>query len=458
VRILKDAITVRWQAKHENEVRSQPGPVLITKTLEDPRTLRDFVKGSLMENDMDLREKVMRDTWLPTFSHAISRVCQRAFLLLIFALFAAHSLSQHCHAQNTGETNNNEKVFIGTGRVVDENIADARDEAISEAFVKVIEDYLIRRIGPQGMANNFQRLDEEILSRSKEAVQDYQIISEFRTERYVRVLMKARVNEVVLEQKLKTMGLLEIDTVQTAVLFVVSQKKEGFATTYWWGDPTRPAPITETELSLSRVFEERGFRVINRSFLPPEESYHEGMLSLSLSDENVAEWGRLFSAHLVIAGEASLYGQSRATVFLRAIKLPEGDVVAQGYREGVSAGTDAGQESAIGLAVTNWANDMIPHIMAGIEPGQRIVSEMIIRVNGLNSYGEFLVFKDFLQSNFPKITSVLERRLTRNSVTLGVKIEGESKDLAEKVLNHPNRPFPFEIYELSDQGFTVYVR
>lgn len=402
-----------------------------------------------MKKDKDLREKG-KGFGL--------RVCEWTFLLLIVVLFAAHFLGHQCHAQKTEGTTNDEKVFIGTGRVVDENIADARNEAISEGFVKAIEDYLIRRIGPQDMANNFQRLDEEILSRSKEAVQDYQIISEFRTERYVRVLMKARVNEVVLEQKLQTMGLLEIDTVQTAVLFLVSQKKEGFATTYWWGDPTRPAPITETELALSRVFEERGFRVINRAFLPPEESCDEGMLRLGLSEEDIAEWGKLFSAHIVIAGEANLYGQSRATVFLRAIKLPEGVVVAQGYREGVSEGTAEGEESAIGLAVASWANDMIPHIIAGLEPGHRIVGEMIITVNGLDSYGNFLVFKDFLKSNFPQITSVLERRLTKNSVTLGLKMEGRSKDLAEKVLNHPNAPFPFEIYELSDQGFTVYVR
>jgi hypothetical protein len=437
---------------------SAPGPVFIRKTQEGLRITRDFVEGLPMKKDEDLREKGKRDRRFLTFFRASSRVCEWTFLLLIVALFAAHFLSQNCHAQKTEETTENEDVFIGTGRVIDENIADARNEAISEAFVKAIEEYLIRRIGPQGMANNFQLLDEEILSRSKEAVQDYEIISEFRTERYVRVLMKARVNEVVLEQKLKTMGLLEIDAVQTDILFVVSQKKEGFATTYWWGDPTRPAPITETELALSRVFEERGFRVINRSFLPPEGSYHESMLRLGLSDEDVAEWGKLFSAQIVVAGEANLYGQSRATVFLRAVKLPEGVVVAQGYREGVSGGAAEGEANAIGLAVTSWANDMIPHIMAGVEPGHRIASEMIIKVNGLDSYGNFLVFKDFLKSNFPQITSVLERRLTKNSVTLGVKIEGGSKDLAEKVLNHPDAPFSLEIYELSDQGFTVYVR
>jgi len=446
------------EGKPSMKTRSTPGLVFMKRTQEELRILRDFDEGSPMKKDEDLREKGKRDKRLPTFFRASLRVCTWTFLLLIVVLFAAHFFSQHCHAQKTEETTENEDVFIGTGRVVDENIADARDEAISEAFVKAIEEYLIRRIGPQGMANNFQLLDEEILSRSKEAVQDYQIISEFRTERYVRVLMKARVNEAVLEQKLKTMGLLEIDAVQNDILFVVSQKKEGFATTYWWGDPTRAAPITETELALSRVFEERGFRVINRSFLPAEESYDKSMLRLGLSDEDVAEWGKLFSAQIVVAGEANLYGKSRATVFLRAVKLPEGVVVAQGYREGLSGGTAEGEANAIGLAVTSWANDMIPHIMAGLEPGHRIVSEMIIKVNGLDSYGNFLLFKDFLKSNFPQITSVLERRLAKNSVTLGVRIEGGSKDLAEKVLNHPDAPFPFEIYELSDQGFTVYVR
>jgi hypothetical protein len=49
LRSLKDAGTMRSEAEHGNEVRSQPGPVLITKTLEDPRTLRDFIEGSPMK-------------------------------------------------------------------------------------------------------------------------------------------------------------------------------------------------------------------------------------------------------------------------------------------------------------------------------------------------------------------------------------------------------------------------
>jgi len=96
--------------------------------------------------------------------------------------------------------------------------------------------------------------------------------------------------------------------------------------------------------------------------------------------------------------------------------------------------------------------------MGGLEPTQKIINRVIVIVNGLNSYGDFLLFKDFLKKNFPKITSVLERRLAKDSVTFGVEIEGGSTGLAEKLLDHPRTPFAIEIYDLSDQGFTVVVR
>jgi hypothetical protein len=394
---------------------------------------------------------------LPAFSRSwmgLMGICAA----VVFLCLPGNPFIEATSAQQKATASSGEGILTGTGTIVDENIALARNEAISEAFVKAIEEYLIQRIGSQGMANNFQRLDEEILSKPKEAVQDYQIISEFRTERYVRVLVKVRVSEVVLEQKLKQLGLLEVETAQVPVLFMVSEKREGYSSTYWWGDPSRPAAITQTELSLSRVFEERGFRVINRSYFPPEGSYDEGMLNLALTDEQLVKWGELFSAQIVVAGEAILYGPSRASVFLRGIKVAEGMVIAQGYRGGIVDSTEQRDKSPIGIAITNWANEMIPHLMEGLEPAQRIVNRLIVIVRGLQSYGDFLLFKDFLRNNFPKITSVLERRLTKEAVTLGVETEGGSTKLAENLLEHPKRPFPFEIYDLNDQGFTVVVQ
>ncbi|MBE9594841.1 MAG: hypothetical protein IMF19_15325, partial [Proteobacteria bacterium] len=151
-----------------------------------------------------------------------------------------------------------ERIVTGTGIIVNENVALARNKAISQAFLKAIEGFLIQRLGSQGMANNFQLLDEEILSTTKEDIQDYQIISEFSTDRYVKVLMKVRVNKAILEKKLEKIQFSEIDTIQISVLFLVSEKKEGSSAIYWWGDPANQASLTQTELFLSQAFENTG--------------------------------------------------------------------------------------------------------------------------------------------------------------------------------------------------------
>ena len=377
-------------------------------------------------------------------------------LFLLFLSLTINLLIKVSLAQDIKQ--NDERIVTGRGVIVREDIALARDKAISQGCLKAIEEYLIQRLGYQGMANNFQRVEEEILSRAKEQIQDYQIISELRTDRYVKVLMKVRVNKALLEQKLETMGLSEIDSIPIAVLFLVSEKKEGLPAIYWWGDPSRQISLTQTDLSLSRIFEDRGFRVISRSFFPPEESYEESMLNLTLGNEEAVKWGKLLSAQIVIAGESNLYWASRASVFLRAIKVMDGTIVVQGYREGVLEGNHRDDSSAIGLAINNWASAMIPHIIDTFKPAKKAINQIIIKIKGLKSYREFLHFKEFFRKNFPEIRSVLERSLKRDLVKVALQVKGDPMGLAKKVLNHPKRPLSFEINELSDQGFTVVIR
>jgi hypothetical protein len=361
-------------------------------------------------------------------------------------------------AQEIKDTIIDERIVTGPGIIVNENVALARNEAISQAFSKAIEEYLVQRLGPQGMANNFQRLDEEILSKTKDEIQDYQIISEFSTDKYVKVLMKVRVNKAILKKKLEKIEFREIDTIQIDVLFLVSEKREDFPAIYWWGNPADQTSLTQTELFLSRVFEDRGFRVINRSFFPPEESYDESMLNLPLTNEAAVKWGQLLSAQIVIAGEANLYGTSTASVFFKAIKVMDRTVVAQSYRERTLNSNLTDDQSAIELAINSWANDMISYIIEAAKPTQKAINQIIIIIKGLKSLSEFLHFKEFLRTNFPEIKSVLERRLKRDSVEVSVGVKGDPKELAEKVLNHPKRPFSFEINELNDQGFTLVIR
>jgi hypothetical protein len=390
------------------------------------------------------------------FNTMLRYLCLCLFLSLVslsINLFVKDSF-----AQAVQDTMIDERIVTGTGVIINENVALARNEAISQAFLKAIEEYVIQRLKSQDMANSFQRLDEEILSKTKEEIQDYQIISEFSTDRYVRILMKVRVNKAILERKLEKIELRDLDITQIDVLFLVSEKKEGSSAIYWWGDPTNQTSLTQTELFLSQVFENKGFRVINRSFFPPEESYDESMLHLNLTNEAAVKWGRLLSAQVVIAGEANLYSKAKASVFFKAIKVIDGTVVTQGYRERTLNGSITDDQSAIEVAINSWANDMISYLIDAAQPTQEARNQIIITIKDFKDFREFLNFKEFLKANFPEIKSVLERRLEKGLVKLFVEVKGNPKGLANKILNHSKRPFSFEINELSEQGFTLVIR
>ena len=394
---------------------------------------------------------------LPCISHTIVPfLC--LCLFLFFLSLAINVFIKDSLAQEIKDTLIDERIVTGTGRIVNENIALARNNAISQAFSKALEGYLIQRIGPYDMANNFQRLDKEILSKTKEKIQDYQIISEFNTNRYVKILMKVRINKAIFEKELEKMKLSEIDTIQTGVLLLVSEKRENLPAIYWWGDPANQTSLTQTELFLSQALEKNGFRVISRPFFPPQESYDESMLHVTLSNEAAVKWGQLLSAQIVIAGEANLYETSKASVFFKAIKVMDGTVISQSYREGALNSNLTNNQTAIELAINNWANDAISYIIETAQPTQKAVNRIFIKIEGLKELREFLYFKAFLRTNFPEIQSVLEKSLKKDSVKVSVEVKGDSKGLAEKVLNHPKRPFSFEINELSDQGFTLVIK
>jgi hypothetical protein len=410
-----------------------------------------------MDQGITLQNKRAIDSRRPFFCGMRSLVNLSILGSLICMAFLP--APERVFAQETKGPVTEERIVSGTGQIVGKNIAEARNEAISQAFSVAVEEYLVQKLGPQGMANNFQRLYEEILSRAKEQIQDYQIITEVTTNKYVRVLIKARVNTAVVEAMLEDMGVHERNTIQIDVLFLVSERGTGSSESGWWTDPFAHTSLSLTELLLSQVFEDRGFRVINRSFFPPDEIYDKGMLQIRLADEDAVKWGKLLSAQVVISGEATISpGESIASVYLKAIRVADGTTIAQGFREGKQSGAQENEKSAMESAISEWAHDMVPYIVDALRPAGKAVKKIIVTLRGLKSYKELHDINEFFSSNFPEIKSAIESRLKREFVSVSIKLEGESRELARRALNHPKKPFLFDIREVTEQGFTVVRR
>ena len=407
---------------------------------------------ALMDNTKTIIHKSMSNKCRRIF-------CSGTFILCLFFLsLAIDSSIMHTSAEGAEEVIDSERIVAGTGIIFNQNVAYARNEAISQAFVKAVEEYLVQRLGPRTMANNFQRLDDAILSKAKKGILDYEIISEFISDKQFKVLLKIQLDKAILEKELESMELAEINKTHTNILFLVSEKEENNPVTYWWGNPSLQTSFTQTELFLSQAFEIRGFRVINRAFFPPEESYDESMLNATLTDEAAVRWGQLLSAGIVITGEANLYGEQEASVFLKAIRVKDGTIISQGYREAIAEGDLGNGNSAVESSINRWANDMIPNILQSVRPAQSTLNHITVIIRGIKSYQDFWNFKEFLKKSSTKIQSVLEKSMNRSRVELSVDLKGDPQDLAESLLDHPEKPYSFEINNVDNQVLEFIIK
>ena len=127
------------------------------------------------------------------------------FIVFCFFCFLWLSLSPAAMGAKPPE---NEILAIGTATVKAGNLAQAKESAISDALTKGVENYLLHRLGSEGVANNFNRIIYDILPKSKAKVENFNILLEDQTGEEYKVFIKLRVNEKVIDKKLREAGVV----------------------------------------------------------------------------------------------------------------------------------------------------------------------------------------------------------------------------------------------------------
>lgn len=361
-------------------------------------------------------------------------------------------------AQVDKKLQENAILVIGTGTILDGNVAKARKMAIAEALVKGVEAYLGRRLGSQTMINNFPRLLQDVIPKAREEIENFHILAEERTDTEYKILVRVKVNDKVMEEKLREIGVILMEGPAIRVLFLVSQtqtRKENIF--YWWRDPEIDSAMSLVELALHRVFQERGFQPINRLLKIPEGEYSAEMKALDLSDEDAIRWGELFSADVVVQGRCEIIGGAEVSIVLRALHVENRIMIGrdmQSQRIAEGAGDMEKIVESIEIAVNNVASRLVPEIMMAIELPETKTAKLSLTLKGLRSFGQFRAFKDFLENSVPGVKSVKQTRLRGDSMSVAVEFLGDEEKFVQRVSKHENLPFKAD-WTRTEQGEIV---
>ena len=379
--------------------------------------------------------------------------CEKVFLscFILCVFWASLSL-----AEAAGKWAENQVLAIGTSPVIKGNVAQAKGNAISLALMKGVENYLLSRLGSEGVVNNFQRFIQEVVPRAQEHIENFYILAEGQISDEYSVVVRITINEKLVDERLREAGLVLMEGPPIKVLFMVSETREEVLS-FWWADQELLSVMNPTELALHRAFQERGFSPINRGLSAPEIEYSVDLRSSDLQHAAILRWGELFSADVVIHGQANIIHGKEISLALMALEVNQGVQICQDTRDEPIEGI--GGEKAITETLERLARHMAaglaPTIVRFIATDRKKTYQMEITLRGLSAYKQLRVFKNFLRTDVSGVTSVRQTRIKKNEVSLSIEFQGDRERLLGRVMNHENLPFSLNL-EQTQEGEIVF--
>ena len=357
-------------------------------------------------------------------------------------------------------------VVISTGKIIRENTARAREDAIANSLVSAIDKVAVELLPPESLIENFQKLNEALYGQTSQFIRDYRVLTEFLIENNYRVMVEASVSISSLKELLSNAGIvLDQQALPRILLLVSEQNLEDSIPRYWWG---KDSTYTET-FSLSALAENmiaKGFPVIDSNIVPQNTPAEDVYDKPSLNNREAVDLGLHLQAEVVIVGESvankmlNVMGESirtfKGTVTVRAIRTDTGAEIATTMQTSVKTNSD----EFIGNRDTLFA--------AGALAGQEIASQIVtawqkegkppnmveIKVEGAGNLANFVEFRRIVR-NIPGVKDLQMKEMTSNEATMIVVFQGSAKELANALLLETFESIGINIYEVSQNHLRI---
>ena len=362
------------------------------------------------------------------------------FLTILIVCVACGVTDGQCQI-SPGAAKTDQVVALGSGRIMDENVAAARQSAIASAISKGVEYYLITTLGQRTMSENLDRVVEAVIPRSKELVENYQVVKETQIGDRYTVLIRMRINKKLAAERLQEEGLLSTETKPIRILFLVGSALGG-PLQYWWSNPADAPPLSPTELVLLRAFQDKGYELINRTISLPSQDITQEMKQADLDQALICKWGEVFGADVVIYGKSSIEKTGQVSFSLAVVGVRDGKEHCRLTRAGMVRSNEDIEE--IVQELENIASAMMPSLEGCIENAtateMAIVEKFEVTLKGLQSYSQYKKLREFLSTQIPGVKAFRQSRIGSHYVSFEVEFQGDEDKFANLVMYHDSLP------------------
>ncbi len=363
----------------------------------------------------------------------------------------------------------NPDVFTGVTtaqqRIVNHNIQQAKQKAVSDALDLVVQKAFAEIVSRQVFASNLEFFYHQVLSHTSDYIITYRVLSGIESRDHYLVAVESRVDLALLEKTLTQARILNTQTDKPVILFFITEKTPSdLLPRYWWGNNPIPYKSFAEEVIVGRMIQDR-FIVTGNGAERPDPSFYNIRFASIYDIEAAKNLGREMKADMIVFGRADAseainrMGEEKtfnARISLEAYSLETGEKVVTSQVQAVAKNEIAGQGNiqAITKAAELSAIDLSEKINTFWSQNLRKEHAFDLRLEGENFLPRFIALKQRLRQ-ISGIENMQPKEMGSNYALLEVFYKGRSSQFADAVMLKTFDTFGLEISDVTDNLVTI---
>jgi hypothetical protein len=341
----------------------------------------------------------------------------------------------------------------GVGTILANDVAAARDQAIEDAMRKAVQQALGTYVKSETLVENFQLVDDRILSWSAGYVKKYDILKEGKApmDSY-EVEMRATVNLSELRNDDGALAAL-LERENPRVMVMIAEQNIGETNRFYYFE----VDLTAAETAIIDVFRNKGFEVVDQSQAKENQQRDVILSALEGNSKAAAAIAAAQQAELIVTGKAvakvatgiNLGGMKscQANITARLISADDAKIIATASANAPQAHIDevTGGTLAIQKAAKKCADELVAKITAATQQKFYNQTTVNLRVQGYQDYRELQKFAEILKYYMRGVKSVFQRSTAGGYANLDIKIIGSAQQLARELANKNLAPFKVQV-------------
>jgi hypothetical protein len=336
-------------------------------------------------------------------------------------------------------------IVTGTGQIEQNDLAKAREDAISESLITAVGLTMADIIPIEILVPNFQSLNEILYVHTDNFINGYRVLTETRYKDQYRVLVQARVSTQKIVAQLKGIGIMTGEIEKPKVLLMIAEQNVNDLEPHYWWKNQNEQMRNQAESILAETLTRKGFRILTHPGLPAPIDSPDGFTPSEPDRETILRFAQSARADIAIVGRAfaeqtsNTMGEDvrsfKATFMARAIRMGQMDEIGKTFQTAITVNTDeiTGGFEAISQAAALTGEDLAVQLTTALSQKKNEKSVIKIVVEGTRSLSNFVKFRRALR-DLADVGEIQSSEIKANETTLNVEYSNDINSLANSLM------------------------